>query len=300
MLLTVHLFTDKKPYCSKLSNTDVSLFNLFQVSTFTQVLNNNCNRLSLITLVNFQNLSVELGFSENNTLSIMDIPATLTTFWSMNFEGKSPTSQAFPVTQCKHDTIFSQDFFMCYNELWQRYIEDNDVHPCNSTDSYLKSKCCHYWTTLLNHRLDPIMKVMRIAMGRGRSHLNISELLDPFYKTGIFKPVEEMMRNKKLSDIQWDKTSYIPFCIFNNKRKQIQEGCKLFEPRITNQGICYSFNAEPIIDNLHESPFTKAFQNVYKSELKQNETINAKGKHVQSCLEGFFSRQSHLCTVLSG
>ena len=43
-----------------------------------------------------------------------------------------------------------------------------------------KSLCCHYWTTLLQHELKPIMKVMRMAAGRGQSQCNTMNYMAPY------------------------------------------------------------------------------------------------------------------------
>ena len=43
----------------------------------------------------------------------------------------------------------------------------------------MNDTCCHQtWTKQIDNNLKAIMKVMRIAIGRGKSGLNVKELVD--------------------------------------------------------------------------------------------------------------------------
>ena len=89
---------------------------------------------------------------------------------------------------------------------------DTGLHPC---DSHSPS-CCHFWTTSLQNNLKSIMKVMSMATGRGKSHFNITDLLQPFFEN------KNLMRYPFLTidedhEIIIDKTSYLPACTYSEK-----------------------------------------------------------------------------------
>jgi hypothetical protein len=161
------------------------------------------------------------------------------------------------------------------------------MHPCNidQDGNALKmnsSNCCHFWSSSLDHNRTPLMKVMRMATGRGQSHLNISDFLQPFLNnmevvkyplkqntSGHYYPYEQ--------DEVKDKTSYLPACIYASKSSLIGQNCKLFEPVLTDLGICYSFNAKSSVKMLKDSSFTQAFLEAYKYDLPGLSIENVKG-----------------------
>ena len=121
------------------------------------------------------------------------------------------------------------------------------------------------------------MKVMRMATGRGKSHFNITDFLQPFFEN------KNLMRYPFLTidedrQIIRDKTSYLPACTYSEKRFSLGDSCNLFTPVLTDFGICYSFNAEPSLAMLENSSFTEAFQETYKNDLKVESSLKkAKG-----------------------
>ena len=116
------------------------------------------------------------------------------------------------------------------------------------------------------------MKVMRMASGRGQSHFNITDFLQPFYGdmnlvrypfkingTSQYYPEEKFEAR--------DKMSFLPSCIYSSKNPLIGSRCKLFEPVLTDIGVCYAFNAEPTLRMLKNSSFTEAFLEAYRYDL---------------------------------
>ena len=161
------------------------------------------------------------------------------------------------------------------------------MHPCNidQAGAGLKMKssnCCHYWSSSLDHNLTPLMKVMRMASGRGQSHLNISDFLQPFLndmevvKYPLKQNTSEHYYTYEQDEVR-DKMSYIPACIYASKKSRIGQNCKLFEPVLTDLGICYSFNAQSTLEVLKNSSFTKAFHEAYKYDLLGLSIENVKG-----------------------
>ena len=206
-------------------------------------------------------------------MSLLDLPASLSNVYSQDAAGKVPAHQAFPVSQCTYDTSHTS-FFECADSEWADYFRGEGSHPCDGNN-----KCCRFWTNLVNYKLGPIMKVMRMATGRGQSHFNFSEFLEPFNHLEIFKNLDLKRKESQLDDFFIDKTSFIPICTFNDNSKETDHNCSLFEPRVTNQGICYSFNADSPKETLQNSEFTKAFYDAYGTELHDKKIIKAKGKN---------------------
>ena len=92
------------------------------------------------------------------------------------------------------------------------------------------------------------MKVMRMASGRGQSHFNISDFLEPFInETKLRYPMNlndpDSYYPYKTDEVR-DKMSYLPSCTYSNKDVLIGTHCKSFEPVVSDLGICYSFNAK--------------------------------------------------------
>ena len=162
---------------------------------------------------------------------------------------------------------------------WYTFLYENHQHPCNITGS----KCCHFWTSALNHNLKPIMKVMRMATGRGQSHFNISDFLEPFIENNntMTYPLDvnsdDAYYNLDKTSEARDKTSFIPACTYASREFKIGDNCKLFQPVVTDFGICYSFNAEPLNNMLKNSTFTEAFNEAYQYDLIESEPEKAKG-----------------------
>ena len=64
----------------------------------------------------------------------------------------------FPYSQCDIGTL--QSFEKC--------VRDSKEGKCNKNmTSNPNEPCCNFWTTFLGHDLKPIMRVMRMASGRG-------------------------------------------------------------------------------------------------------------------------------------
>ena len=122
-----------------------------------------------------------------------------------------------------------------------------------------------------------------MASGRGQSHFNVKDFLGPFMKNLqlVRYPLNVNTSNNYYNtgyeeEEARDKTSFLPSCSYANSAG-IGKECKLFEPVITDLGICYSFNAEPILPMLVNSAFKEAFQDAYKYDIFGRLPHNAKG-----------------------
>ena len=119
---------------------------------------------------------------------------------------------------------------------------------------------------------------MRMAIGRGQSHFNVSDFLQPFVENEdmISYKLENMSASNAyyhnsdpsmMNGVARDENSFLPACDYSNRNINMNLTCNLFEPTVTDLGMCYSFNAEPLEIMLENSTFTKAFHEVYQYDI---------------------------------
>ena len=113
---------------------------------------------------------------------------------------------------------------------------------------------------------------MRMASGRGQSHFNVTDFLQPFMENLelVRYPMNVNTSNNYYDDNEeeaLDKTSFLPICDYSGNPEGPVKGCKLFKPVVTDLGICYSFNADPIVPMLADSSFKEAFFEAYNYDL---------------------------------
>ena len=77
----------------------------------------------------------------------------------------------------------------------------------------------------------------------------------------------------------YDPVAFLRTCTFNGKpdpgylipdafgESYPTADCRMFEPFLTNHGICYSFNSKGIDEFLKDSKYKKDFMDIYRSEM---------------------------------
>ena len=96
------------------------------------------------------------------------------------------------------------------------------------------------------------MRVMRMALGRGQSHFNLTDFLLPFFKRlDLVKyPLKTV---KPHQDIIRDKLSYLPACSYMERLHTMEETgvqpCKLFSPVVTDLGKAIHIR---LVDKTHQ------------------------------------------------
>ena len=111
-----------------------------------------------------------------------------------------------------------------------------------------------------------------MASGRGQSHFNVTDFLQPIMENLelVRYPMNVNTSNNYYDDNEeeaLDKTSFLPICDYSGNPEGPVKGCKLFKPVVTDLGICYSFNADPIVPMLVDSSFKEAFFEAYNYDL---------------------------------
>lgn len=131
---------------------------------------------------------------------------------------------------------------------------------------------------------------MRMASGRGQSHFNVTDFLQPFvtnldlirYPLNI-NTTDAYYVDSEIGDLTEarDKTSFLPICSYASKKAEKwgpdKRSCMLFEPVVTDLGICYSFNAEPIMSMLANSSFKESFFEAYQYDFLEMPFENSRG-----------------------
>ena len=141
-------------------------------------------------------------------------------------------------------------------------------HPCfNETQG---SACCQMGTEVMDHNLEAIMKVMRIAIGRSKSRINMTEIVGAISIDGKY-PMK--LSNDHLKDLQLEKdpNAMIPYCSLSvakdvNGEDPLNPECQLFNPVISDLGLCHSFNAKRPKDMLSPSYFADSFDRAFSSD----------------------------------
>lgn len=103
------------------------------------------------------------------------------------------------------------------------------------------------------------MKFMRFAVGRGKSKLKIDNFM-----TGVLQGLTYPTKNIEDQEVG-DMNALLPLCdLYGNKGHTYGSGltldsCNLFEPVLTNAGLCHAFNPTPTADLLAPSYFRPGF-----------------------------------------
>ena len=95
----------------------------------------------------------------------------------------------------------------------------------------------------------------------------------------------EFKHTRLLIKLQGNNNQFIPKFIFchnvtptnicltqlTKEDKEKEEWCKLFEPTLTSNGVCETFNSKPF-SNIYKAsnPVVESFQKIYKPETKLN------------------------------
>ena len=126
------------------------------------------------------------------------------------------------------------------------------------------------------------MKVMRLSGGRGKSGLFNAELIQnskTYLSYNQSRYDEYSKTYPKIYPFTTDVNSIIPWCEFKENKyvpipKNIYGGnsysensCQIFDPIITDMGVCHSFNPTPTLDMLKPSYFTESFKEAFESDL---------------------------------
>ena len=147
--------------------------------------------------------------------------------------------------------------------------------------------CCNL-TSGLTEDLEPVMSTMRFASNRGNSHYSLKSVVknteNPLNYPLI--PDSKLPHPENFDNIR-DINSMIPFCIMKTFEDDLDirfgtEGCDLFQPVVTDMGICSSFNPMPTLEMLNPSFFTESFQKAFQEDLKLNMSVKYGEKHGKS------------------
>ena len=227
-----------------------------------------CQQTDLDKLLHgfFKSLGTGLGLNEDELVSIFDIPSIL----GVHNEDSSwnlPVSQTFLFTQCQlSQELRKGDFGVCVN-FWNDWINNpSEVsNPCKNPT--IASKCCNVWTSKFRKNLKAVMKVMRFASRRGKSGVDIASFLKPFNESNILNgySMNKISQGAYEHAYSRDLNSMIPWCSWKKQGQTSNtylpdDSCTMFDPVVTDMGVCHSFNAMPFVDFLHDSSYKGKLQ----------------------------------------
>ena len=211
----------------------------------------------------FSNLSRILGFHGTGLINLYELPGQFSSLIDQKEADLNlvnvKMSQASLHSRCKEEpSLDIDDANQCPYE-WLQFLNDTDPsdpieNPCHSS----KIMCCNPWSSKISHDLTSLMKVMRFASRRGRSHFELESLIkkvsypDLLFDTAYYE-------FSYLKPTQMDYQTLIPICEmirfddgdesqdgvgYRNERNDVI--CDLFEPVFTDVGMCHTYNALPV------------------------------------------------------
>ena len=149
----------------------------------------------------------------------------------------------------------------------------SETSPCEKV--LIKDNCCNFWTNKLGHNLEAIMNVMRFASGRGKSSLKISDFLKRILESNDY-PIANVTDVTDQESL--DLGAQIPWCDYKKQKQGVKEypyvhACNLFQPIITDMGLCHAFNPTPTADILAPSFFRDSFIKAFGDDFNQEQRI---------------------------
>ena len=218
----------------------------------------------------------ELYSNMSNTLmqvSLFDIPSLLGSLKSENYLDNKQFGLPW-IMQPAYSTLVNEDcnmeFFGKYDQQWRDYLSSEGVHPCKGDEI---SSCCHYWGRKLARNFKATMSVMRFAYPQTQSTQDHVQMGD------LFKNWTTLQSRFTLLDPKFYKAllpnhvlNMFPSC-WEGKRHEMKQGCDLFQPILTADGICHAYNSLKLSDVFKPSPYLKTFTEVYNVTLKEQVSI---------------------------
>ncbi len=143
--------------------------------------------------------------------------------------------------------------YHCF-KLWTGFSESRTEpfpsHPCKKMPV-----CCNPYAKNRGS-----MNAMLTAMLRTQMR---AKLLSS--REGLAKQIQTMQNIKKYHIVQepdlqsksYERPSSIPICSFQYAIQTNEASCNLFDPVLTDVGICYAFNANSPVNLLQESPYSR-------------------------------------------
>jgi hypothetical protein len=182
----------------------------------------------------FTQLGQAVGFKPDELLSLYEVPSMVASLDKQNFD--------LPFTRSSF--MYSQ----CYNGFTASTVNQFET---------FETTVCNIWTKKLGNNLKPIMQIMRFASRRGQSGFDAEALLASVSKNKTLlkyniNPIGTGFYQTKMAK---DMTTIIPACSYANGKNILHQDCFLFEPVLTDLGICHSFNSQPSHALLMNSSF---------------------------------------------
>ncbi len=150
-----------------------------ELNELTSVALNWCSKLSKFDHVLhelFVHWTNDLGLngSSSNGVSLFEIPSMLA-LRDLSQASRPTVVQGIPYGLCQNQ-VDPSSYHHCVT-IWNEYIYKGQEHPCERNDNP-SNPCCHFWTKIMDQNLELIMKVMKVATGRGQNLIDIWNILE--------------------------------------------------------------------------------------------------------------------------
>ncbi len=172
-------------------------------------------------------------------------------------------------------------------DRWEERATLNKTHPCDEENVYMDGLCCNGLTNALGQDLPRIMHVMRVSSKPANIYFDRNAIVEPFVNSTFIKYEYLDIQLQLLFQIMWfwfhlpsysryhmnpmdkgyyraeryskfEATASIRGCRFDglpNDTVKFDTDCKLFQPVVTDMGVCYSFNSPSSLDILQPTYF---------------------------------------------
>ncbi len=218
-----------------------------------------------------------------DSVSVFEIPDRLSLKSAKHLRVQVYSEQPWYLYKDQPDQLC--DYTDCFKYL-KKYLTDISsfrFHPCTKNRT---GSCCDD-NDILQGDYHTIMKVMRLAKHRSRDLVGLEEIVNVASTLGYsYHKLGEgpTYVDRKYFPQGKDPFTMIPFNEFGSQENNIgnrfdDPGKKtwnsLFQPVITDNGVCHGFNSPPIEELFKPSPFLKAFRSAFQEDLLHDSLFRA-------------------------
>ncbi len=210
-------------------------------------------------------------------VSLFEVPDLVSLKFHHNSKSLTPSehpdyASCYIASTPNHQCAYKMDrYLFTQNAIFDPCVQDPSLSCCDIPH-------------LLHEDLETVMQIMRLSSHRAGDLEQLGQFVRvaSFLGYPYFNVTEGVMRrDKKYIPQGKDPFAIIPVCEFVHQDGQrltdftgmVLPACTLFQPAVTDQGLCYSFNSPPLESLFKPSLFTSTFKSVFRDDFIENMTI---------------------------
>lgn len=236
----------------------------------------------------------------NEAISLLDVPALAT----LSNPYVSPLDRETrwitqPVTEINSRNCRANDF-SSYAGFWKAYADRGYVGQ-NECELGTENGCCNYWEISLASSLKAVMLIMKYSQLHGKTGDTYEEYSKDFVVDDLIMKSLGFTNDNASGTFSPDdytnfrnmRKSLVTSCAFGSTdnlldfQEKLTTGnpdplpeCKNFDPMLTNQGICYTFNAVSFRGMAKDNHYMNTFIDTYHPK-ESDEIEKVPGKCIQ-------------------